>query len=106
MRKFQIRYGRFAIDDLNSSFAWGIENWGLELAEAWLAEIEDLIADRLSTIPASCPVAPESDELDVEVRQLVFGRYRVLFTIKGNDVLILRIRGPFNSSDAFNLEEV
>ena len=39
------------------------------------------------------PLAPEDDEFSQEIRQMVVGRYRVLFTIKGREVHVLHVRG-------------
>jgi plasmid stabilization system protein ParE len=48
--------------------------------------------------PERCPYAPENGRFPVEIRQLLYGRkryaYRILFTIEGDTVHVLRIRGP------------
>ena len=41
------------------------------------------------------PLAPEDDEFSEEIRQMVIGRYRVLFTIKGREVHVLHVRGAY-----------
>jgi plasmid stabilization system protein ParE len=46
----------------------------------------------LRTIPEACGAAPESDASRREVRQLLHGRYRVLFTVEAKRVFILTIR--------------
>ena len=50
----------------------------------------------LSTNPTHCPLAPENDLVAQTIYQFLFGkrtaRYRVLFTIEDNRVLILHIR--------------
>lgn len=38
-------------------------------------------AESLSRWPERCPLAPENDAFPEEVRHLVFGSYRLLFTI-------------------------
>jgi hypothetical protein len=41
---------------------------------------------------------PEDDEFSEEIRQMVVGRYRVLFAIKGHKgrkVHVLRVRGAY-----------
>jgi hypothetical protein len=52
----------------------------------------------LQTFPQRCAYATENERFPFEVRQLLFGRkpnvYRVLFTIEGDTVFLLRIRGP------------
>ena len=46
--------------------------------------------------PHRCPLAPEDDEFSFEVRQLLYGskqhRYRILFTIHADLVVIIHIR--------------
>jgi len=46
----------------------------------------------LSTMPEACGYAPESNLTGAEVRQLLFGRYRILFTIQSERVLIVTVR--------------
>lgn len=63
-----------------------------------LARFEAAMA-RLEENPFVAPVAPESSELDEEVRDILFrtraGRTdRALFVVVGNEVRILRVRGP------------
>lgn len=38
-------------------------------------------AESLSRLPERCPLAPENDAFTDEIRQLLFGSYRLLFTI-------------------------
>jgi len=49
----------------------------------------------LAESPRRCPVAPENEAFDEEVRQLLYGRrrgvYRILFVIRGDQILILAI---------------
>ena len=42
--------------------------------------------------PLRCPLAPESVFFKEEIRQLVYGQYRILFTVKGDTVYVLRVR--------------
>ena len=50
----------------------------------------------LKTQPLRCPIDPDSDVYGVEVRIMLFGRgrgkYRVLFTIQADTVIILTVR--------------
>jgi plasmid stabilization system protein ParE len=50
------------------------------------------VAERLAVIPEACSFAPENDATSFEVRQKLYGKYRILFTIEGERVVILRIR--------------
>ena len=55
-----------------------------EQAERWLNGLENSAAS-LDEFPGRCPVAPEQDAFDVEVRQLLYGKYRLLFTLVDAD---------------------
>ena len=50
---------------------------------------------QLGVIPKAFPLAPEDAEFSEEIRQMVVGRYRVLFTIKGRKVHVLHVRGAY-----------
>lgn len=96
MTKFLVRYNPEAIEDLSNSFEWGVKFWGAEQARKWYNEMERLIQTHLSSMPQRYALAPENSGMDVEVRQIIYGRYRVLFTIQNNSVLVLYIRGPYS----------
>ena len=57
--------------------------------------LEEAIAS-LANMPGRCSLAPESDSTPFEMRQLLYGHkphiYRILFTIEGDVVYVLRIR--------------
>jgi hypothetical protein len=67
-------------------------------AEAWArAYIEAL--ESLTKYLLRCGLAPENEDHDVEIRQRVFrtshgNPYRLLFTVAGNQVRVLHVRGP------------
>lgn len=68
----------------------GAANW----LEAYETAIQAIVRS-----PTSFGLAPEGEFFEREVRQVLFktrrGRtYRALFTIEGDEVLILRVRGP------------
>ena len=94
---FKVRIAKEASDDLWLSFEWGVENWGLERAGKWLIQMNELIHFRLTSMPYSNPLAPETFEFEPEIRQLLAGRYRVLYTIANDEVLVIRVRGPFST---------
>lgn len=66
-----------------------------EAADRWLDRFEEAL-QTLSDNPARCPRAPEDDLVVQPIHQFFFGkrtgRYRVLFTIENQCVLILHIR--------------
>lgn len=54
---------------------------------------------RLRDFPLACGVAYENPAFPEEIRHLLFGihpkrRYRALFTVRGDEVVILAIRAP------------
>ncbi len=80
----------------------GIAGWLAERspqgAIAWLRAYDDMIS-RLEEQPFSCGPALEREDCAFDLRQALFktrrGRvYRALFFIEGQDVYILRVRGP------------
>ena len=69
---------------------------------SYIAESNPLNADRfvvelkasihsLARFPKRCRVARESQIAGFEVRAAIFGQYRVLFTVIGNSVAVMRI---------------
>ena len=69
---------------------------------SYIAESNPLNADRfvmdlkasihsLQRFPKRCRIARESRIAGFEVRAAIFGKYRVLFTIIGNSVAVMRI---------------
>jgi plasmid stabilization system protein ParE len=60
-------------------------------AERWAAGLFEVLRS-LDTMPARCPLAPEDQDHSEEIRQLIYGRYRVLFTIRPDRVEILHVR--------------
>lgn len=95
MAKFDVSLTPQALDDILASYEWGLKTWGGIAAEKWLRKLHQSIYQRLTVFPSSCPLAPESGEVDGEVRQLIFLRYRILFEIDKHLVIVLRVDGPF-----------
>ena len=68
----------------------------------WLAAFDDALR-RLEQTPGAYPSAPENEFVEGwEIRHVVFktraGRpYRALFTIVGDEVRVLHVRGPGQS---------
>lgn len=66
-----------------------------ETAALWFNRFEAAL-ETLAVNPDRCPLAPENDLVDEVIYQFLFGKnlgkYRALFTIVGNRVVILHIR--------------
>src|SRR4051794_990182 len=64
-------------------------------ATRWLTAIQATVA-RLATDADRCPQADEAADLGIDLRELLHGRrphvYRILFTIAGDTVNVLRVR--------------
>jgi hypothetical protein len=57
----------------------------------WLNGIKQA-SESLSRNPERCPLAPESKEIESDIRQLLYGKYRMLFIIRDHMVYLLHIR--------------
>ncbi len=53
-------------------------------AKRWQEGLETA-AESLSMFPRRCPLAPENEAFDVEARQLLYGAYRILYTLIDSD---------------------
>lgn len=66
-----------------------------EAALRWYRGLRHAI-DSLAVFPARCAVAPEDTHFTEEIRHLLYGRrrgvYRILFTLRGETVVVLAIR--------------
>jgi toxin ParE1/3/4 len=87
--------------DKDSIFRW-LHERSPAGASGWLRAYDSLI-DRLREDASACVFAPENQDCDFDVRQALFktrrGRiYRDLFVIAGDEVFILRVRGPGQAS--------
>jgi toxin ParE1/3/4 len=94
MRRFTVVITEPAQEDIARSYKWGTKEWGREQAQAWVRELRAAI-NGLKQLPERHQLAPESDAFDIEIRQLVVGRYRVLYTIVGKRVSVLHVRGAY-----------
>ena len=103
MSKYQVLFTPKSEEEILEAYNWGVDNWGQDRAESWLRALHKAVFDRLSTFPRSCAIAPESDRLSREVHHYLFNRYRIIFEIQHNIVIVLRLIGPF-TGDGFELE--
>jgi plasmid stabilization system protein ParE len=95
--KYNVVSLRRADDDVRHITHWLAER-SLQGAKSWLEAYEQMIM-RLTEEAPSFSASIEDSECDVELKQGLFRTrrgqmYRVVFTIVGNEVRILRIRGP------------
>ena len=85
-----------AEQDIGNAARWILqESKSPATALRWARGIRAKI-DTLKVNPLRCPIDPDSDAYGAEVRMLLFGRrrgkYRVLFTVRGDTVRVLTVR--------------
>jgi plasmid stabilization system protein ParE len=93
---FRIEITDRAITDADAAYEWMAEHISIDYAAKWYRELFEQI-ETLTRHPARCPVARESMNFPEEIRELIYGkrrhkhRYRILFTIRGQDVVVLYV---------------
>jgi plasmid stabilization system protein ParE len=95
MKRYAVVFEESAQKDVRKSYDWGCRFWGKKEAQRWVRQLRTAVLKQLSILPKGFPVAPEDDEFSEEIRQMIVGRYRVLFTIRGGKVHVLHIRGSY-----------
>ena len=105
---YRVEISPSALADAEESFRW-IYGKSPSDAATWFSNLLKTI-DTLEEFPRRCSLAPESEELGKEIRQLLFmmhhSTYRILFEIAGDEVRIYRIRhGSRNRIQAADLRE-
>ena len=92
---FEVSLSPRAIADIENVYLW-LKEQNPAFANEWFQGLSDALVS-LEQLPARCPVAAESQELDREVRQLLYRKskrtaFRILFGISVNEVFVYRIR--------------
>lgn len=98
MRHYKVETTFAANQEIRESLRWGTEKWGGAQSRQWVQGIRRAIAS-LSDFPERHPLAPESEEFSEPVRQMIYGRYRLLFNIRGNTVYVLHCRGAYTGTE-------
>lgn len=91
---YQVILEENAKEDIRKAVQWiaaNAEKDSFAKSAAWFAALQDAL-DSLSELPFRCPSAPENKFLLEEIRQLLFQKYRVIYTVSGNAVHVLHIR--------------
>lgn len=95
MKRYAVIFEDSAQANVPESFDWGCRAWGKREAQQWVRQLQIAVFGQLGLAPKAFPIAPESNEFAEEIRQMIVGRYRVLFTIKGRQVHVLHVRGAY-----------
>lgn len=85
----RIRYLSPAFEDIGKICAY-LARHSPAYAPRWVDRMENAVRS-LRHMPHRCPLAPEDEFFPMEIRQLRFDSYRVLFTIAGDEVRIINI---------------
>jgi len=96
MKRYAVIFEESSQADVRGSYDWGCRVWGKKEAQRWVCELRTAVLRQLSIVPKGFPVAPEDDDFNEQIRQMIVGRYRVLFTIRRGKVHVLHIRGAYN----------
>lgn len=92
---FRVETTSRANQDLDDIVSWLLAHEAGETGLRWFQRMREAIAS-LFEHPHRCPLAPETGDSPVEVRQLLYGRHRqasrILFTVEGDAVIVLHIR--------------
>lgn len=99
MKRYRVVFAESARKNIFESYEWGCREWGTEAAQRWAGDLRDSVEKILTIFPLSQPLAPESDDTPYEIRQMIVGRYRVLFIVEGKKVVVLHVRGAFVDKD-------
>ena len=95
MKRYAVVFEESAQLNVRESYEWGRRAWGKKEAQHWARQLRTAILSQLALFPKGFPLAPEDDEFSAEIRQMIVGRYRVLFTLQGGRVHVLHVRGPY-----------
>ena len=93
MKRYAVIFEESAQVDVRGSYDWGCRTWGNKEAQRWVRQLRAAVLNQLTLIPKGFPLAPEDDEFEEEIRPMIVGRYRVLFTIRKQKVHVLHVRG-------------
>ena len=93
MKRYAVVFEASAQADVRNSYDWGCRVWGKKETQRWVRKLRTAITKQLSLVPKGFQLAPENDEFTEEIRQMIVGRYRILFTMKKLTVHVLHVRG-------------
>ncbi len=92
---FRVEITPPASQDADDILEWLLSQHAGEAGLRWFYRLAEAIAS-LSQMPERCKLARENSGVPFPMRQLLYGKkphlYRILFTLTGETVYILRIR--------------
>ena len=76
--------------NIDDALRWMVTNISPESATLWYLDIYGAM-DSLKNFPARCGLALENQFFKEEIRQLICGKYRILFEIDDETVRVLHV---------------
>ena len=80
-----------AAAEIEEAYCFIRDRDGPERAASWRRRMYDKV-DFLEVFPERCSYAPENDRCRVELRNTFYGEYRIIFTVREDDVVVLHVR--------------
>jgi len=90
MKTYRVELTDKALVDSGQAYFW-ISERSVKAALRWYEGLLEAFRS-LERNPLRCPLAPESAFFEQEIRQLIYGEYRILLTVEGKAVFVLRVR--------------
>ena len=93
---FRVYVTKAAEADIEDAYLWWSEHRSRIQANKWYGSILNSIKT-LSSMPERCPIAEETNDLGIQVRQLLFGigggrpTHRILFQTRDKAVHVIRV---------------
>lgn len=94
-RQFTITVRPKAAEDLEAIWDYVARDTPIH-ADSLLDRL-DAAMESLQSMPRRCAVARESEAFGFDIRQRLVGHYRILFTIEGRKVRVLRVRSSWQA---------
>jgi plasmid stabilization system protein ParE len=76
--------------EIDQAYHWIVKHTP-KAAMRWHFELLEAIAS-LENFPYRCPLARENEFFKTELRQLLCGKYRIVFTVKDEEVHVIHVR--------------
>ena len=87
---YEVRITQQAEAEAELTYQW-IAKESPETAVAWFNGLVEAV-ESLETLPERCPLAPESSDVQRDIRQLIYGKFRILYFIHDECVFVIHVR--------------
>lgn len=105
--KYRVEFTDQASAEADEAYTW-IAHDSPQNAAEWYYGLIDAI-ETLTMFPIRCPLAMESKAFGQDIRQLLYGNYRILSSVQDRTVCVLHIRhgtrNCLDSGDTTNKQE-